>query len=137
MRYLTGSILQTEIVITSYSIHYTKLYDELATDFLGSTFAGSVKFYETILPSSGALATYLPAADSSVYAEPQVFFNDQAIYSLITEFAGKVPSNNTGVYYYEARDAVATALTNVVNGADIASDVITSYSIHYTKLYEL
>lgn len=34
---------------------------ELATDFLGSTFAGSVKFYETILPSSGALATYLPA----------------------------------------------------------------------------
>ena len=58
-----------------------------------------------------------------MYAEPQAFFNDQAIYSLITEFAGNVPSNNTGVYYYEARDAVATALTNVVNGADITSEL--------------
>lgn len=96
---------------------------ELATDFLGSTFAGSVEFYETILPSAGALATYLPAADSDVYGEPQAFFNDQPIYAQITAFAGKVPSNNTGVYYYEARDAVATALTNVVNGADIATEL--------------
>ncbi|MDD3214670.1 MAG: carbohydrate ABC transporter substrate-binding protein, partial [Eubacteriales bacterium] len=34
---------------------------ELAFDFLAKTFAGSVAFYEDILPSSGALATYLPA----------------------------------------------------------------------------
>lgn len=96
---------------------------DLANDFLASTFAGSVEFYETILPSSGALATYLPAAESKVYAEPQAFFNDAAIYSMITDYAGKVPSNNTGVYYYEARDAVATALANTVAGADIASEL--------------
>jgi lactose/L-arabinose transport system substrate-binding protein len=96
---------------------------DLANDFLASTFAGSVEFYETILPSSGALATYLPAAESKVYAEPQVFFNNEAIYSLITGFAGKVPSNNTGVYYYEARDAVATALSNTVAGADLAGEL--------------
>ncbi|MDO5338219.1 MAG: extracellular solute-binding protein [Eubacteriales bacterium] len=96
---------------------------ELAFDFLKSTFAGSVELYETILPSSGALATYLPAAESDVYAEPQEFFGGQAIYSLITDFASKTPSNNTGVYYYEARDAVATAITNVVGGADIDSEI--------------
>lgn len=96
---------------------------ELATDFLASTFAGSVEFYETILPSSGALATYLPAGDSEVYAEPQEFFGGDAIYAKITEFAGKVPSNNTGVYYYEARDAVAVAITNVVAGADLAAEL--------------
>ncbi|MBP3886216.1 MAG: extracellular solute-binding protein [Cellulosilyticum sp.] len=96
---------------------------ELAEDFLASTFAGSVEFYETILPSSGALATYLPAADSKVYGEPQEFFGGEAVYSVITDFAGKVPSNNTGVYYYEARDAVATAITNVVAGADIDSEL--------------
>src|SRR5665647_3508672 len=39
----------------------------LAEDFLSKTFAGSVPFYETILPSSGALATYLPAGKSDVY----------------------------------------------------------------------
>lgn len=96
---------------------------ELAEDFMASTFAGSVSFYETILPSSGALATYLPAGDSDAYAKPSEFFGGDAVFAKITEFAGKVPSNNTGVYYYEARDAVGTAITNIVNGADIDSEL--------------
>lgn len=95
---------------------------ELAQDFLKNTFAGSVELYENII-SSGALATYLPAGESDVYEEPSEFFNGQQVASVITEFAGKVPSNNTGVYYYEARDAVATALSNVVGGADIAAEL--------------
>jgi len=99
---------------------------ELAFDFLSSTFAGSVEFYETILPSSGALATYIPAGESDVYAEAQDFFGGQAIYSQITDFAAKTPSNNTGVYYYEARDAVATAIQNVVAGADIKAEIQTA-----------
>lgn len=101
---------------------------ELASDFLAKTFAGSVSFYETILPSSGALATYIPAGDSKVYGEPQAFFNDQTIYAMITDFASKVPSNNTGVYYYEARDAVATALTNSLSGADLKAELKTAQS---------
>lgn len=98
----------------------------LAQDFLAKTFAGSVALYENILPKSGALATYLPAAKSDVYGQPQEFFGGEAIYSKITEFAGKTPSNNTGVYYYEARDAVATAITNVVGGAEIKSELKTA-----------
>ena len=35
---------------------------ELAADFLAKTFAGSSELYDTILPSSGALANWLPAA---------------------------------------------------------------------------
>lgn len=96
---------------------------DLAVDFLSKTFAGSVELYETILPSSGALATYLPAGDSDVYAKPSEFFGGQKIYSDITSYAGKVPSNTTGVYYYEARDAVGTAMTNVVGGADLDSEL--------------
>ena len=96
---------------------------DLAYDFLGKTFAGSVEFYETILPKSGALATYLPAKDSNVYSQPHEFFSGEPVFSKITEFAGKVPSNNTGVYYYEARDAIATAVTNVIAGSDIDTEL--------------
>ena len=32
----------------------------------------------------------------------------------------------TGVYYYEARDAVATAITNYINGSDIATELQTA-----------
>ncbi|MEI8199562.1 MAG: extracellular solute-binding protein [Eubacteriales bacterium] len=95
----------------------------LAEDFLSKTFAGSVPFYETILPSSGALATYLPAGTSAVYSQPSEFFQGDKIFSKIIDFAGKVPKNNTGVYYYEARDAVATALTNIIAGADTAKEL--------------
>ncbi len=99
---------------------------ELAFDFFAKTFAGSTEFYETILPKSGALATYLPAADSDVYAEPQEFFSGEPVFATITDFAGKIPSNNTGVYYYEARDAVAVAITNVVAGSDIDAELKTA-----------
>lgn len=96
---------------------------ELAADFFAKTFAGSVKFYETILPGSGALASYLPAGDSAVYGQPSEFFGGQKIFSDIITFAGKVPSNNTGVYYYEARDAVGVAITNIIGGADLVTEV--------------
>ena len=69
------------------------------------------------------MSTYLPAGDSKVYGEPQEFFGGQAIYKDITDFAQKVPSNNTGVYYYEGRDAIATAVQNVIAGNDIDDEL--------------
>lgn len=112
---------------SSWAVSTNTQNQELAFDFMKSTFAGSVELFETILPSAGAMATYLPAGDSSIYNEPQEFFGGQAIYADITEFAGKVPSNITGPYYYDARNAVGTALTNVLqNGADIATELQTA-----------
>ncbi|MBZ2198122.1 ABC transporter substrate-binding protein [Occultella gossypii] len=91
---------------------------ELAADFLGATFAGSTEFYDTILPSSGAIANWIPASESDVYAEPHPFFADQPVFQLAVEFGAQVPSVNTGAYYYEGRDAVSAAITNILNGAD-------------------
>lgn len=91
---------------------------DLATDFLASTFAGSTELYDTILPTSGAVANWLPAADSAVYAEPSAFFAGQPIFSQVAEYAAEVPSNNTGAYYYEGRDAVSAAITQIIGGAD-------------------
>ena len=94
---------------------------DLATDFLSSTFAGSTEFYDTILPSSGAIANWIPAGESDVYAEPQPFFADQPVFQLVLEYAPQVPAINTGAYYYEGRDAVAAAITNIMNGADVTT----------------
>ncbi len=98
---------------------------KLAEDFLAATFAGSVEFWENILPS-GALSTYLPAAESEKYGEPSEYFGNDTVFSKITEYAGKVPSVHTGAYYYEARDAVATAITNVMGGSDIDTELQTA-----------
>lgn len=98
---------------------------ELACDFLASTFAGSTELYDNILPS-GALATWAPAGDSDAYATPNDFFGGDAVSAKIVDFSTKVPSNITGVYYYEGRDAVATAITNYINGADIDAEMQTA-----------
>jgi lactose/L-arabinose transport system substrate-binding protein len=94
---------------------------ELAADFLAATFAGSTELYDTILPSAGAVANWLPAGESDVYAEPVEFFGGQPIYADVIEFSGGVPSNNTGAYYYEARDAVGVAITQIMGGTDPAT----------------
>ncbi len=97
----------------------------LAADFLASTFAGSTELYDNILPS-GALATWAPAGDSSAYGAGNDFFGGDAVSAKIVEYSTKVPSNITGVYYYEARDAVAVALTNYINGSDIETELKTA-----------
>jgi len=99
---------------------------ELAIDFLNSTFAGSKELYDTILPGAGALATWLPASESDVYAMPQAFYGGQPVYSLLSEFAKKVPPVDLGVYYTEANTALYTLLSNVVAGADVDSELETA-----------
>lgn len=109
---------------SSWAITSKSENQKLAIDFLNTTFAGSVELYETILPSAGALATYLPAGNSDVYSKPQEFFGGKPIYSLITEFAGKIPSNITGTYYYDARNAVSLGLSNIIQkGANIEDEL--------------
>ena len=92
---------------------------DLAIDFLKSTFAGSVQFYENILPTTGAISTYAPAGDSAAYQEPQEFWNNQPIFTKIVDFSLKTPTNNTSPYYYDGRNAIGTQIQNIMNGADV------------------
>lgn len=110
---------------SSWAIAGNSKKKDLAADFLAKTFAGSTELYDNILPS-GALATWLPAGGTSAYSKKVEFFSGQEVYSLLTDFASKTPTNNTGVYYYEARDAVSIAATNIATGADVDSELKTA-----------
>ena len=96
---------------------------ELAIDFMANTFAGSKELYDILLPKAGALSTWLPASESEVYEQPQEYFGGKAIYSQITDFASKTPSVELGIYYVETNDELAKALVNIVNGADIDTEL--------------
>ena len=96
---------------------------DVAFDFLDKVWAGSVEFYETILPPSGAISTWLPAANSTIYSEPQSFFGGQKIYEQLMDFASKIPQVRFGLYNYEARAAVSRAAVNVAHGANIDTEI--------------
>ena len=93
---------------------------DLAVSFLRHTFAGSVELYDTILPATGAIATWGPAAESEIYARPQEFFGGQQIFADMVRFSHHVPSITTGVYYYEALTAIGDAVVEIFLGVDIA-----------------
>ena len=55
------------------------------------------------------------------------FYGGDTIYAKIVDFATKTPSNITGAFYYDARDAVGTALSNIIQtGADMDSELQTA-----------
>lgn len=99
---------------------------EIAVDFLSKTFGGSVDFYQTILKSSGAIATYLPAAGGSAYAEPHEFFGGQKVFEDLMTYSESIPMVEYGMYNYEARDAIMVAVEEVFNGADIDASLQTA-----------
>lgn len=92
---------------------------ELAVDFLKNTFASSVELYDTILPKTGAVATYLPAAESDAYAQPNEFFAGDAVYEKFAGYGQKVPAITLGQYWEEAKSALGTALTQIQQGQDV------------------
>ena len=101
---------------------------DLAVEFLNRTFAGSVELYETILPASGAIATWLPAANAPAYAAPHPFFGGQAVFQELIAFAANVPRVRYGVFNYEARDAVGRAVAEIIMGSSIDSALAAAHS---------
>lgn len=92
----------------------------VAKEFLAETFAGSVELYNEILPETSAIATYLPAREAENYGLGDDFFGGQTVYQTIMSYANEVPQINYGLYSSEAYDAIATAMTKVLGGANIS-----------------
>jgi ABC-type glycerol-3-phosphate transport system substrate-binding protein len=103
---LPDIILNSSVGGSSWVVLANSKNPDLAMDFLNKTFAGSVELYETILPSSGAIATWIPAGNSPVYGEPNAFFGGQKIYQEIVGYSANVPRIQYGIFNYEARNNV-------------------------------
>lgn len=108
---------------------------ELAVDFLSSTFGGSVELYENIL-NSGAISCYLPVGESAEYTKKNPFFSNDAVYSKIIDYAGNIPSCITGVYINEASDAIALAISNMLEGSDIDTELAKAENTIKQKMSE-
>lgn len=85
----------------------------LAVDFFQETFGGSTELYDRIL-STGAISTWLPAANSEEYNIPDPFYGNQPVFAMITEYSADVPVVEIGVYTANANSIVASAITNVL-----------------------
>ena len=94
---------------------------DLALDFM--QMYRNVDFYNAILPTTSAIGTWAGAKEGSNYTAGNDFYNGDAIFAKIVDFTAFVPANQTGAYYYDARDALGTATTNFLQGGDLMSEL--------------
>ncbi len=103
---------------------------ELAKDFLAYTFGGgsyeetgtSITF-DNALKDGGVVTTYAPAGDSDVYSEGVPYFNDTPIYQKIAAMTAYVPIVEQNDAHYSASTYLSSAIVNIINGADLMSEL--------------
>ena len=120
-------LVQASFVITSYSIHYTKLYD---VEALGSNASDWARI-ETDLENG--LFTMTGAA-----SQANAYINLSSIAASVDQGGLEINFTVDAWIGSEAEEELDSASAELhfkatEGGADL---VITSYSIHYTKLYE-
>ncbi len=96
---------------------------DLAKDFLAKTFGGSKETYDAALTNGGVITTCVSAGKSDVYNEGVDYFNNQPIYSKIVEMGANIPVVEQSDYHYRARTYVAAAIINIINGADVDTEL--------------
>ena len=99
---------------------------ELAKAFLAYTFGGgegAMETYDLALTNGGVITCCISAGQSDVYQAGVDYFDGQAIYSSIVGMGAYVPVIEQNDYHYTMRTYVGNAITNIVNGADLASEL--------------
>ncbi len=99
---------------------------ELAKAFLAYTFGGgegAIATYDDALRNGGVITCCISASKSDVYQEGVDFFNGQAIYTDIVSMGANVPVVEQNDYHYTARTQIGAAITNVINGSDLETEL--------------
>ena len=99
---------------------------EKAVAFLMSVMGGELSdsYYAAILADSNYIAAYLPtAANADVYGVTNDFFGGQKVYEILGSYVPSMPACNTSYVYDETQDAMLVAITNILNGADVQSEL--------------
>ena len=99
---------------------------DLAKEFLAYTFGGgegAMETYDNALRDGGVITCCISAGESEVYQEGVAYFGGQAIYSDIVDMGAFVPVVEQNDYHYTARTYVGNAITNIINGGDLESEL--------------
>lgn len=90
-----------------------------AADFLNEIYAKDVDFYQSILQSRGAVGSLLASRDGKAYTQTDPFFGGAKVWQQFSDWMGKIPSVNYGVYTAEGDAAVAAQLPALAQGLPV------------------
>lgn len=117
-----------------YVLSSSKNKDE-TKDFLKTIWGADVDFYQEILVGQGALGTLLKVREGDAYKSSDEYYGGQPVWQNFSDWLGKVPPVNFGIFTYEVRSAISTQLPIIAKGGDIekAIDDITAEAMVLTQ----
>lgn len=92
---------------------------DLATDFLASTFGSSDDLMNDLVPAINLVSTLKTASSSENYSKPLEFYGNQEVFKDFSDWSGRIPSVNYGLYTYQLESVMAEGMQAIVGGADI------------------
>ena len=99
---------------------------DAAAKFLANTFGGSTELYDTLAKSANIMGTYLPASDVEAYSTADEYFSGQQINKTLASWIGEIPAVDPGAYTSEAQSALLAVTPNILNGADLETELTTA-----------
>jgi lactose/L-arabinose transport system substrate-binding protein len=90
-----------------------------AIDFLNQIYGKDIDFYQKILIDRGAVGSLLAARNGAAYSAADPFFGGEKIWQNFSDWLGKVPSVNYGIFTNEVDAAVAAQLPSLAKGAPV------------------
>lgn len=98
---------------------------DMATDFLGKTFASNVDLMNDLADSITLVSTLNKASEASNYSKANEFFGGQEVFGDLAKWTGEVPSVNYGLHTYAIEDIMTEAVQAILGGADVDSTLKT------------
>lgn len=92
---------------------------DAAVDFLKTIWASDTDFYQKILVGQGAFSTWLAASQGEAYKASDDFFGGQPVWANFSEWQGKIPSIDYGIYTAEVDAAVIAQLPAITQGGSV------------------
>jgi lactose/L-arabinose transport system substrate-binding protein len=90
-----------------------------AVDFLAQVWGKDVDFYQKILVDQGALGSLLAAREGEAYKASDAFFGGAPVWQNFSDWLGKIPAVNYGIFTNEADAAVVAQIPAITSGGNV------------------
>ncbi|TRL42713.1 ABC transporter substrate-binding protein [Rhizobium straminoryzae] len=116
---IPGAVHASNLGGSSWYVLASSKQKEKAIDFLNEVYAKDLDFYQKILTERGAVGSLMAARTGAAYQQADAFFGGDKVWQNFSDWLGKVPAVNYGIFTNELDTAVTANLPALVDGKPV------------------
>ncbi|WP_252193085.1 sugar ABC transporter substrate-binding protein [Rhizobium sp. CSW-27] len=120
---IPGAVSASNLGGSSWYVLAKSKQKDAAIDFLNAIYAKDLDFYQKILTERGAVGSLMAARTGDAYQKADPFFGGEKVWQQFSDWLGKVPAVNYGIFTNELDNAVTANMADLTGGKAV-DDVI-------------